>query len=147
MKTYGSRCIWIHLWAELRHQKNASNMAQHFWPVSMDSGRVLQEPGGERGRAGRQNLQEFLRPTGARDSRKFCRPQPWIGETRWLARARGRAELAGISGADCCRGFLQVSQGPAAATAARQEPWHAEARAFIPQIRVTCRCAYALARV
>ena len=58
LKKTGCRANRIHLWAEFRSEDNSSNMAQRFWPVSMDPGRVLDKVGRER-RQDRANLQDF----------------------------------------------------------------------------------------
>ena len=81
LKKPGCRANRIHLWAEFRSQENSSNMAQRFWPVSMDPGRVLDKFGRKRG-PGPRKFAGFLEPDWCREFLKVFRgpgaaPRPY----------------------------------------------------------------------
>ena len=72
LKKIGCRANRIHLWAEFRSEDNSSNMAQRFWPVSMDPGRVNTKWARER-ELDRAKFAGFLEPDWCRDFLKFLR--------------------------------------------------------------------------
>ena len=80
LKKPGCRANRIHLWAEFRSQENSSNMAQRFWPMYMESGRVLHKFGRKRARD-RAEFAGFLEPDWCREFLKVLKgpgaaPQP-----------------------------------------------------------------------